>query len=172
LAQVVEVTKRLRGETGGQRAFKRGLAQSTGGLATNNFVTILERADSPVVQSFGLPFTFKPSVVASKASGPAMVISDEGQIETFTILYVTPDGFLSPLALALIRDRHGRLLMAQGEDNVALKIGQEVYLRRIDNFYLFTVKSQLQKVQESLKKLLSRGTASFSREKVPVEKKL
>jgi hypothetical protein len=85
---------------------------------------------------------------------------------------VTPDGFLSPLALALIRDRHGRLLMAQGEDNVALKIGQEVYLRRIDNFYLFTVKSQLQKVQESLKKLLSRGTASFSREKVPVEKKL
>jgi acetyl-CoA acetyltransferase len=99
LAQVVEVTKRLRGETGGQRAFKRGLAQSTGGLATNNFVTILERADSPVVQSFGLPFTFKPSVVASKASGPAMVISDEGQIETFTILYVTPDGFLSPLAL-------------------------------------------------------------------------
>jgi hypothetical protein len=61
--------------------------------------------------------------------------------------------------------------MAQGEDNVALKIGQEVYLRRIDNFYLFTVKSQLQKVQESLKKLLRRGTASFSREKVPVEKK-
>ena len=32
-----------------------------------------------------------------------MVVSDEGEIETFTILYVTPDGFLPPVALALIR---------------------------------------------------------------------
>src|SRR6266542_2431174 len=57
------------------------------------------------------------------------------RIETFTIVYVTPDGFLPPLALALIRDRNGVLLMAQGEDATQLKIGREVYLRRIDAFY-------------------------------------
>jgi hypothetical protein len=110
-------------------------------------------------------------VVLKKAASPA-AMSDEGEIETFTILYVTPDGFLPPVALALIRDRNGRLLMAQGEDNVQLKIGREVYVRRIDDFYLFTVKSQLQKVQESLKRLLRRKPASPSKEENPVEKKL
>ncbi|HEY1234594.1 MAG TPA: thiolase family protein, partial [Candidatus Binatia bacterium] len=48
LAQVVEVTKTLRGERPWRREFKRGLTQSTGGLGTNNFVTILERAGAPI----------------------------------------------------------------------------------------------------------------------------
>ena len=172
LAQVVEVTKRLRGQTRAKREFKRGLAQSTGGLGTNNFVTILERTDSRTVQSPALPLLpAAPPAAQKKAASPALM-SDEGEIETFTILYVTPDGFLPPVALALIRDRNGRLLMAQGEDNVQLKIGREVYLRRMDDFYLFTVKSQLQKVQESLKRLLRRGAAPPPKEESPAEKKL
>jgi acetyl-CoA acetyltransferase len=176
LAQVVEVTKRLRGQAREKREFKRGLAQSTGGLGTNNFVTILERTDSAnaaaVQTSKSSPSSIAPPVVVSKKTAAPAAMSDEGQIETFTILHVTPDGFLPPVALALIRDRHGRLLMAQGEDNVQLKIGREVYLRRIDDVCLFTVKSQLQKVQESLKRLLRRGTVAASREKRPLEKKL
>ena len=83
-------------------------------------------------------------------------MSDEGVIETFTILHVTPDGFLPPLALALVRDRRGALLMAQGEENSQLKIGQEVYLRQIDGVCLFTVKSQIQKVQHAFMKLFRR----------------
>jgi acetyl-CoA C-acetyltransferase len=172
LAQVVEVTKRLRGPTPDKKEFKRGLAQSTGGLGTNNFVTILERTDSPQVQPSALPLSALTLPAAPKKSALMEVTSDEGEIETFTILYVTPDGFLPPVALALIRDRNGRLLMAQGEDNVQLKIGREVYLRRIDDVCLFTVKSQLQKVQESLKRLLRRGAQDSSRKPTPVEKKL
>src|SRR5438445_3700930 len=172
LAQVVEVTKRLRGHSRGKREFKRGLAQSTGGLGTNNLVTILERAAAPMIQNPGLPLPLQPPTVAPKKATLPTPLTEEGEIETFTILYVTPDGFLPPLALALIRDRSGRLVMAQGEDNVQLKIGREVYLRRIDDFYLFTVKSQLQKVQESLKRLLRRGAASPSKEDSPAEKKL
>ena len=172
LAQVVEVTRRLRGQTRTKREFKRALAQSTGGLGTNNFVTILERTDSRPVQSPALPLLPPLSPPAPKKPASPAVMSDEGEIETFTILYVTPDGFLPPVALALIRDRNGRLLMAQGEDNVQLKIGREVYLRRIDDVSLFTVKSQLQKVQESLKRLLRRGAASSSKGESPVEKKL
>jgi hypothetical protein len=45
------------------------------------------------------------------------------------------------------------LLMAQGEDETQLKIGQEVYLRRIDGVWLFTVKGQIQKVQDAFFKL-------------------
>jgi acetyl-CoA acetyltransferase len=171
LAQVVEVTKRLRGQTRGKREFKRGLAQSTGGLGTNNFVTILERTDSRAVQSPAQPLLPSAPATAQKKTASAAAASDEGEIETFTILYVTPDGFLPPVALALIRDRHGRLLMAQGEDNVQLKIGREVYVRRMDDFYLFSVKSQLQKVQESLKRLLRRRAASPAKEESPGEKK-
>ena len=172
LAQIVEVVKRLRGQSPSKRQFKRGLTQSTGGLATNNFVTILERADSPIIQNPGLPLFSPPPATARKKAPPPAPTSDEGEIETFTILYVTPDGFLPPLALALIRQADGRLIMAQGEDSTHLKIGREVYLRQIDDLYLFTVKSQLQKVQESLKRLLRRRTASPSEEENPVDNKL
>jgi acetyl-CoA C-acetyltransferase len=172
LAQIVEATKRLRGQSQSKRQFKRGLTQSTGGLGTNNFVTILERADLPVVQNPGAPWSAPVPSMGGKKTTRSRPISDEGEIETFTIVYVTPDGFLPPLALALIRDRNGGLVMAQGEDVTHLKIGREVYLRRLDDFCLFTVKSQLQKVQESLKRLLRRGAASPAREESPTEEKL
>ena len=171
LAQVVEVAKRLRGQTQSKREFKRGLTQSTGGLGTNNFVTILELPNTPRVQNASKPSPPVPTATQKKASSPART-ADEGEIETFTILYVTPDGFLPPLALALIRTLDGRLLMAQGEDSEHLKIGREVYLRRMDDFYLFTVKSQLQKVQESLKKLLRRKAVPPPKEEDSVDSKL
>ncbi|MBI2985969.1 MAG: thiolase family protein [Deltaproteobacteria bacterium] len=159
VAQVVEVVWRLRGDTEAKlkREAKRALAQSTGGLGANNFVTIVERADAPLatrprISPSAPPARQRPS---AKKSLPAP-ISGEGRIETFTILYVTPDGFLPPLALALIRERQGSLLMAQGEDISHLKIGREVYLRQVGDRYLFTVKSHLTKVREALRKLLRR----------------
>ena len=158
LAQVVEVTKTLRGERPWRREFKRGLTQSTGGLGTNNFVTILERAGAPMVQNPWKGATASANKPLRKP--PPGRVFDEGVIETFTIVHVTPDGFLPPLALALVRTTDGRLIMAQGEENSALKIGREVYLRRIDGLYLFTVKSHMQKVQEAFTKLLRRKLAA------------
>jgi hypothetical protein len=170
LAQIVEATTRLRGQSQSGHEFRRGLTQSTGGLGTNNFVTILERADSRPIQTPGLSLPSAPLAPARKKAAPA-AISDEGIIETFTIVYVTPDGFLPPLALALIRQRNGRLLMAQGEDIVNLKIGREVYLRRIDDFFVFTVKSHFKKVQESLKRFLGRGSAFSSENEGSIDHK-
>ncbi|MGH7829599.1 MAG: thiolase C-terminal domain-containing protein, partial [Candidatus Binatia bacterium] len=159
-AQVVEAVWRLRGEVKKKtrREAKRGLAQSTGGLGANNFVTIMERSDdSPRAQN---PWTPPPSPPLRRRPSPedsqTRLSAEEGRIETFTVLHVTPDGFLPPLALALIRDPRGRLLMAQGEDIGHLKIGREVYLRRVGDCTLFTVKSHLLKVREALQKLLAR----------------
>jgi acetyl-CoA C-acetyltransferase len=46
IAQIVELCWQLRGEAQGRQASARvGLAHSIGGLATNNWVTLLERAD-------------------------------------------------------------------------------------------------------------------------------
>lgn len=158
VAQAVEVFWRLRGESEPKlkREVNRAVTQSTGGLGSNNFVTILERSDasrrsqSPaMVSSPSLPRAPR----GKKDSVPSQP-SEEGRIETFTILYVTPDGFLPPLALALVRDRRGALLMAQGEDIVHLKIGREVYLRQVAGANYFTVKSHLTKVREGLRRLL------------------
>jgi acetyl-CoA C-acetyltransferase len=171
LAQIVEATTRLRRQSQSGHEFRRGLTQSTGGLGTNNFVTILERADSRPIQSPGLSLPSAPLATARKKAASPAAISDEGVIETFTIVYVTPDGFLPPLALALIRERHGHLLMAQGEDIVNLKIGREVYLRRIDDFFVFTVKSHFKKVQESLKRFLGRGGAFSSENESSIDNK-
>ncbi|MBM2806569.1 MAG: acetyl-CoA C-acetyltransferase [Deltaproteobacteria bacterium] len=133
VAQIVEIARLLRGESAVKlkREPRRALAQSIGGLATNNFVTIVKK----------------------KA---AAAIGAEGVIETFTVLHITPDGFLPPLALALIRDRKGALIMAQGEDITHLKIGREVYLRQVAGTYYFTVKSQLQKVRQAIRQLLGK----------------
>ena len=53
----------------------------------------------------------------ARTAAPAR-FSDAGVIETFTIVHVTPDGFLPPLALALVRTTDGRLIMAQGEETM------------------------------------------------------
>jgi len=159
LAQVVEVVKTLRGEGALKLECKRGVAQSTGGLATNNFVTVAQRTDAPAVQNLWAGATGENGA-HHKAAPPATVAqADTGVIETFTIVYVTPDGFLPPLALALIRTPDGRLLMAQGEDDTPLKIGQEVHLRRLDGVSLFTVKGHIQRVQDAFMKLFRRKPA-------------
>ncbi|HEX5021746.1 MAG TPA: thiolase family protein [Candidatus Binatia bacterium] len=158
LAQVVDVFRRLKGDVASKREFRRGLTQSTGGLGTNNFVTILERAGARTVQN-SWTFATNNLPAAQKRTRAQLHDDVEGVIETFTVVHVTPDGFLAPLALALIRARDGSLLMAQGEDDTHLKIGQEVYVRCMDGLYLFTVKSQLQKVQEAFVRLWHRRPA-------------
>jgi hypothetical protein len=170
LAQIVEVVKRLRGETNSKRQFNRALTQSTGGLASNNFVTIVERTDTSLARSSGFP---QPARNPVRNETPGRPMSNEGVIETFTILYVTPDGFLPPLALALVRERNGRLILAQGEESDQVKIGREVYLKRTEDYYLFTIKGRFKKVQDSLKRLFwQRAKALFRKPEIPADSKL
>lgn len=169
LAQIVEAVKRLRGETGSKRQFNRGLTQSTGGLASNNFVTILERTDVSLPRTPGFP---QPARQGAKSRPAKMPMSNEGVIETFTILYVTPDGFLPPLALALVREQNGRLILAQGEQSKHLKIGREVYLKRTEDYYLFTLKGRFKIVQDSLKRNLWQRARALVRKPIPADGKL
>jgi acetyl-CoA acetyltransferase len=169
LAQIVEVVKRLRGESGSKRQFNRGLTQSTGGLASNNFVTILERTDASLPRTPGFP---QPPRNVAKSRPATMPMTNEGVIETFTILYVTPDGFLPPLALALIREQNGRLILAQGEESKHLKIGREVYLKRAEDYYLFTLKGRFRMVQDSLKRNLLQRARALVRKPIPADSKL
>jgi acetyl-CoA acetyltransferase len=169
LAQIVEVVKTLRGESGSKRQFNRGLTQSTGGLASNNFVTILERTDASLARTSGFAQPARPVAKSRAASAP---ISNEGVIETFTILYITPDGFLPPLALALVREENGRLILAQGEESKHLRIGREVYLKRTEDYYLFTIKGRFKIVKDSLKRNLWLRARALLRKPIPASGKL
>jgi acetyl-CoA C-acetyltransferase len=169
LAQIVEVVKRLRGESGSKRQFNRGLTQSTGGLASNNFVTILERTDASLARTPGFP---QPARQVAKSRPATTSMSNEGVIETFTILYVTPDGFLPPLALALVREQNGRLILAQGEESKHLKIGREVSLKRTEDYSLFTLKGRFKMVQDSLRRNLLQRARALVRKPIPADGKL
>ncbi|HWO41488.1 MAG TPA: beta-ketoacyl synthase N-terminal-like domain-containing protein, partial [Candidatus Eisenbacteria bacterium] len=155
IAQIVETARLLRGSADVElkREPRRGLSQSTGGLAANNFVTIVERRrDGTRVKNLWPG----PLAVSQPAPiGPVPLENvineeeeeEEGKIETFTILHVTPDGFLPPLGLALIRGRRGSMIMGQAEHIDSLAIGKTVYLRKTAGIYTFTVKSNLQSVR-------------------------
>jgi hypothetical protein len=160
-AQIVEIVRQLRGESAAKfkREPRRALAQSIGGFASNNFVTIIERAGiaaSALAAPRASAHRDFPPAPTTKQIPPAPAES-EGIIETFTIIYTTPDGFLPPLALALIRDRHGNRIMAQGEDISQLRIGRDVYLNSIAGIYYFTVKSHLQQVRDAMQKFFRKN---------------
>ena len=171
VAQIVEAAKILRGEARFKlkREPRRALMHSIGGLATNNFVTIVERARDTARTRKPLQKTGAESLSAlsrRKHAAADTRVAAEGEIETFTVLHVTPDGFLPPLGLALIRDKKGSRLMAQAEDIKQLKVGRLVYLRQVAGIYSFTVGSHLREVQRALRKLLraARGRKNPARD--------
>jgi hypothetical protein len=80
VAQVVEVVKRLRGETRPKlrRAATRALAQSTGGLGANNFVTIVERVENRCLAQALTP----PPQIPRTRWQKSVADEDEGRLET------------------------------------------------------------------------------------------
>jgi acetyl-CoA C-acetyltransferase len=147
IAQIVEAVKILRGESPFKlkREPRRALTHSIGGFATNNFVTIMERtrarmpARTPLARTaHAKSLRFRPLRRKPKPNR----ITAKGEIETFTVLYVTPEPFLPPLGLALVRDQKGSRIMAQAEDITQLKIGRPVHLRKVGGIYYCTPKSR------------------------------
>jgi acetyl-CoA acetyltransferase len=108
VAQIVEAVQILRGagKIKLRRDPRRALTQSVGGLAANNFVTIVELADKSLRVQNLWPTPPSPGFIRRPVKTHQR-IGAEGEIETFTVLYVTPDGFLPPLALAVVRGRNG-----------------------------------------------------------------
>jgi acetyl-CoA acetyltransferase len=143
LAQLVEIVYQLSGEAGRERQLQRaeiGLAQSIGGLANNTLVTILERADRKRTVKEGWSPDYHPEISVSKKSTASPPSEGVGILETFTTLYTTPEGFLSPLTLGFVRTKRGEMVMACNPDYRSpkeLKMGQKVRLRIREGLYVF-----------------------------------
>ncbi|MGA2518450.1 MAG: thiolase family protein [Thermodesulfobacteriota bacterium] len=157
LAQLVEIVYQLSGEAGGERQLERaeiGLAQSIGGLANNTLVTILERADRKRILREGWSPDYHPEISLSKKSTASPPSEGVGILETFTTLYTTPEGFLSPLTLGFVRTKGGEMVMACNPDYRSpkeLKMGQKVYLRIREGLYVFEKLSFLNRLKYWIK---------------------
>jgi acetyl-CoA C-acetyltransferase len=151
LAQVVEVVWQLRRDVEPRRQVPRaniGLAQSTGGLANNNFVTILERADQQRVIPVNWESPYQVAVTPSaRPKRDPDAATHEGVLQTYTVLYTTPEGFRSPLQIALIEDDENYVIMARGRRAQPLRIGTRVVITRIGETYYFFNRSLADKVR-------------------------
>jgi acetyl-CoA acetyltransferase len=151
LAQIVEIVWQLRHEVEPRRQLPRstiGLAQSTGGLATNNFVTILERADQKRVTPVNWRSPYQVAVTpAARPKRDPQAATREGVLQTYTVLYTTPEGFRSPLQIALIEDEENFVIMARGRNAQPIRIGARVLITRIGETYYFFNRSLADKVR-------------------------
>jgi hypothetical protein len=151
LAQVVEIVWQLRRDVEPQRQVPRaniGLAQSTGGLANNNFVTILERADQPRVIPVNWESPYQVAVPSSpRPKRDPAAATHEGILQTYTVLYTAPEGFRSPLQIALIEDDESFVIMARGRNAQPIRIGSRVVITRIGETYYFFNRSLTDKVR-------------------------
>ncbi len=151
LAQVVENIWQLRREVDQRRQLPRAntaLAQSTGGLANNNFVTIIQRADRTRVIPVNWESSYQVAVTPSeRPKHDPEAATREGVLQTYTVLYTTPEGFRSPLQIALIEDEEGYVIMARGRNVQPLKIGTRVIITKIGETYYFFSRSLLDKLR-------------------------
>ncbi len=151
LAQIVELVWQLRHEVGTRRQVPRGsiaLAQSTGGLANNNFVTIVERADRNRVVPVNWTSAYQVAVIpCARPKRDPEAATREGVLQTYTVLYTVPEGFRSPLQIALIEDDENYVIMARGRNAHPMRIGTRVIITRIGETYYFFNRSLADKVR-------------------------
>jgi len=122
LAQVVEVFRIMTGKYPADRKPKNcdvALTQSIGGLATNNFVTILKKRRAKIIP-LKIPMVFEP-VEAKPARDKRY------RIFSATRLYVAPEGFDSPLDLVILQ-RKDKFILARSVSEKLPKIGSLVHI--------------------------------------------
>jgi hypothetical protein len=61
-----------------------------------------------------------------------------GQVVTFTTLHAAPEGFRSPLHIALVELEEGARFVCHGSETRGLKVGATVAIEAIDNVYYFS----------------------------------
>jgi hypothetical protein len=61
-----------------------------------------------------------------------------GEIVSFTTLHAAPEGFRSPLHIAIVELEGGARFVCHGEETRGLKIGSSVAIEAIDNVYYFS----------------------------------
>ena len=170
LAQIVEIVLMMLGEVDERRRIKRadvGLAQSAGGLANNNVVTILERSDRGRVMTAGWAPEYSPTIQVGGADGTPQPQADSGTVETYTTLYATPEGFSPPHTLALIGLEGGKMVLARYPkylEKDRFRIGQKVLVKKRGDSVVFETGGLVQTLKDRISSLFKGKAAVGKRE--------
>ncbi len=79
------------------------------------------------------PFCPRHPTAMSAATVPGV-----GEIVSFTTLHVAPEGFRSPLHIALVELEGGARFVCHGAETRGLKIGSRVAIEAVGNVYYFS----------------------------------
>lgn len=130
LAQVVELAWQMSGRVEPSRQLNKvdvGLAQSIGGLANNNLVTIVTRTDRKRAWQVPEELEYRPELVPSR---PLLQLQSlkpgRGTLLTWTQLYSPPPGFENPLDLSYVKLADGSVILAHGRMEPPFKVGGTV----------------------------------------------
>jgi acetyl-CoA C-acetyltransferase len=130
LAQVVELAWQMSGRVDPPRQLNKvdvGLAQSIGGLANNNLVTIVTRTDRKRTWQVAGELEYQPALVPSRPLlQPQSLKPGRGALLTWTELYNPPPGFEAPLSLGYVKLADGSVILAHGRMKPPLKVGATV----------------------------------------------
>jgi len=74
-------------------------------------------------------------------------VAGVGEVVTFTTLYAPPEGFRSPLHIALVELEGGARFVCHGAEVRGLKVGARVAVEAIDNIYYFSSLSALDRAR-------------------------
>ncbi|HEX3034698.1 MAG TPA: OB-fold domain-containing protein [Thermodesulfobacteriota bacterium] len=164
LAQVVESVLQMRGEVNERRQVgrvDRVLTHSIGGMGHNNFVIILEKEKEHVRHPQNVSYYTLPiHLPRSGGNDDIRINEEEGVLETFTVLHVSPDGFPSPLVLGFVQIDGNRRILARSVSIEKYQLGERVKVERKGNTYFFRKVN----VKEKLKyyfRLFARRTRGF-----------
>ena len=67
-----------------------------------------------------------------------VTLAGVGDIVSFTTLHSPPEGFRSPLHIAIVRLAGGANAVCHGAETTGLKIGSTVAIEAVDNIYYFS----------------------------------
>jgi len=65
-------------------------------------------------------------------------LSAVGEVVSFTVLHSPPEGFRSPLNIALVELEGGARFVCHGDETRGLKVGSRVAIEAIDDVYYFS----------------------------------
>jgi hypothetical protein len=67
-----------------------------------------------------------------------LMLPGVGEVVSFTTLHSPPEGFRSPLHIALVELENGARFVCHGAETRGLKVGATVAIEAVDNVYYFS----------------------------------
>ena len=152
LAQIIDCIYQMRNEVSSNRQVDKNniaLCHSIGGMGNNIFVNILEKVPSIKKRSLGLTEVIH-EIIPKVPDSSELINEDEeleGKLASYTTLYVTPEGFDSPLTLGIIDTVKHKRVFARALFEGDFEIGRRITIFKENNIVYFRKTSYVDQIK-------------------------